>query len=105
MNYILIEKKTLREAIKEMVEKGIRPLTIEEIWKLKKEGNIKHQWYDSGTLWYQGKFKQITFKQMKDIENIYADGGRLLCLGSGGGDGLGGNGNFDLNARILGVKV
>ena len=105
MNYILIEKPTMREAIKEMIKEGIRPLTIEEIWELRKEGKIKDQWYTAGTLWYQGKFQHITFQQMKDIENIYADGGRLLCLGDLGYGGLVSNYDLDYNARILGEKV
>lgn len=99
----IIEGETEKEALLKVFEKGLRPATIEEVWKLREEGKIPdHQWYDSGTLWAPGIFRQVTREDAERIDEVYREGGRVLFLYCGN-IGLVGDLSLYCLGRFVGV--
>lgn len=103
LEFEIIESFSVVRCIKTLVKKKLRPATIQEVWKLSKERKIPKKFYDTGTLWYKGDFSQVTLEQLKNIEQIYADVGRLLFLDN---DYMGFGGVSDLNysGRFVGIR-
>ena len=95
----------MRKALKNCLNKGYMPASYEEIFKLKKQGKIEeNRWYDSSTLIYNGKIGKATLKQLKNIENIYEEKGRLLYVGYDGDGSLYGDYYLDYDGCFVGVR-
>lgn len=69
-NIKIFEATTVRQAFQDCFAAGFRPATIQEVWKLKKAKKILSRWYDAGTLWVDGDFRQATVTD--DLEKIYS---------------------------------
>lgn len=93
---------TVRIALKECLDEGYFPATLKEIYDLKEEYKIdRNSWYDTSTLYFQGEIRTATLEELRNIEEIYNQGGRLLHLGGGG---VGGDGDLDYDdSRFVGV--
>lgn len=73
---------TIRQSIERMLEDGYRPATLKEVWDLSKQGKIPPRRYHTGTLFLEGEIKDATIEQLRNIEEIYDNGGRLFCVGN-----------------------
>lgn len=99
----IIKADTIREGLKLVFAGGGRPATIKEIYELVREGKIKDDWYTTGTLYIDGEFRRITKEDLKNIDNIYENGGRLVVR-SNHNYGLSGSINLDNdNAQFVRV--
>src|SRR3972149_7071631 len=76
----IYEGGTLREMLRKCLEDGNIPADLETVWKLRQAGKIPMKGYDVGTVYKGGKIFKITKKIMRNIDNFYKEGGRLLCL-------------------------
>jgi hypothetical protein len=106
-NIKIFEATTLRQAIKDCLDAGYFPANSKMIYDLKRAKKIPVQWYDSGTLCFKGEFRDVTLEELKNIEKIYVNDGRLVWVGSVGdldSDDLGLN-YISLNyGRLVGVR-
>lgn len=98
-------KGTVLSAIKDCLADGRRPLTIKEVYDLRKSGKIENVWYDTGTIYFKGEIRNVTIEELKNIEETYKKGGRLLYLGLNDYDGFVGNYYLGDGGRFVGVKV
>jgi hypothetical protein len=106
-NIKIFEAMTLLQAINACLEQGYFPANTKMIYDLKRAKKIPVQWYDSGTLCFKGEFRDVTLEELKNIEKIYAKGGRLVWVGSVGGNhsnALGSNDIHSNSGRLVGVK-
>lgn len=102
----IFEADTVKEALKNCLEAGYFPADIEEVYRFKEEGTIpKDKGYDTSTLWYKGKLRKAMLQELKNIEEIYKEKGRLLFLGGTYSSDLGGSDDLDLGGCFCGVKV
>lgn len=100
----IIEKNTVKDAFRVRFEKGLRPATIQEVYKFVKDGVVPRKWYDTGTLWYKGEFRQFMAEDMFDIDTLYEDGASLLFFGSDGYFGNLSDLDYYSSSRVLGVR-
>ena len=82
MSLEIIDGKCVQESCKEMVKKRLCSLTAVEILRLILEGKLHNTWYSTSTLTKNGQFSDVTYDDLKNIEQIYRDGGRLVVLDS-----------------------
>lgn len=102
----VFEAGTLRQALKCCLSEGYFPATMQEVLKMQYDNVIEHRWYDTSTLFYKGVLKTATLNQLKNIDKIYSDGGRLWLVGRLYGNGSAGGSNSldDGNGgRLVGV--
>ncbi len=98
----IYENLTIIQSIERMLEDGYRPATLKEVWDLRKQRKIPMRGYSTGTLFLEGEIKDATIEQLKNIEETYKTGGRLLYLGGSYDVSLVG---YDLNGQFVGVRA
>jgi len=104
MKIKIFENENVRARLKKCLEEGYFPATVKQIYDLKQKGKIdKNKGCDTSTLYFKGMIRTATKKELKNIEKIYEQNGRLLYVninewncnnGLGGDDGLGNVGRF-----------
>uniref|UniRef100_A0A6H2A4C1 Uncharacterized protein n=1 Tax=viral metagenome TaxID=1070528 RepID=A0A6H2A4C1_9ZZZZ len=105
IEYDIIEGDTLQEAF----DKGFRkynclPLSLKEVWTLRKSKIIPNVWCDSSTVSFEGEFRQGTVEEFKDLKKFYEMGGRVPFAGHDYYHGLSGYNSIDLNGRFVWKK-
>lgn len=103
----IFEARTLRQAIKVCLDAGYFPANSKLTYDLKKANKIPVQWYDTGTLYFKGEFRDVTLEELKNIEEIYAEGGHLVWVGSVGDNNSSAAGHYNIhnyNGCLVGVK-
>jgi len=87
-----------------MLKQGFLPLSLTQVTKLRKQGIIPKQWYDTRTILYRGKRRNATIKELQNIQKFYERGGCLVFAGNfDHGNYLFGS-NLSFNGRFVGVK-
>lgn len=101
---------TVGSALKECLKEGYFPATRKQINQLLIDNKIsRDKWYISSTADFGYEFRNLTLKELENIENYYkksilSGGARLLFVdGNDNGFGVYGNGNLDVNGRFVGV--
>lgn len=106
MKIKIFEDRTVREELKNALEwckkNNGHIADLDEIKKLKKEGKIPDQWYDTSWIELDGVRRKATLKELKDIEKVYENGGRVLFLYNNF-SGLIGHGYLINSGRFVGV--
>ena len=102
MKYKIFEDGTIKEVLNRMLKEGYIPCNLETTHKYRKDNNLK-KWFDTGTLFIKGEFRDATLSELKNIKRTYDKGGRLVYLYDYN-DGFDGNGNINDDGRFLGVE-
>ena len=92
---------TVREELKKLLVQGYRPGMLKEVYELRKAGKIPHQWYDTGTVYFEGEVRDATLQELNNIKEMYENGASLLNLW--GDFGLYGYRNMDNYGQFVGV--
>lgn len=101
----IYENMPVREAIKKILEDGYMPATLKEVWNLRKEKRIPYNGYGTRTLFLEGEIKDATIEQLKNIEEIYRNDGRLFHVDDHGNIRLICYYDLGLCPRFVGVRV
>lgn len=94
---------SLRDALKQCLAEGRRPLNLKEVYDLRKAGIIKDQWYSTSTIYINGEVRTATLKELENIEELYKQGCRLVYAVSNGSNGLYGGNGLDYDGRFVSV--
>lgn len=102
----VFEANTARQAIKDMLEAGFMPMSLKETYDYR-EKTKDSRWFGTRTLCLRGEIKTATRKQLENIKNIdeiYEKGGRLLFVGGSHYGYRYGNGGLNCIGRFVGVR-
>ena len=102
MKYKIFEDGTIKEVLNRMLKEGYIPCNLETTYKYRRDNNIK-RWFDTGTLFIKGKFRDATISELKNIKRTYDKGGRLVYLYDYN-DGFDGVNYINKYGRFVGVK-
>ena len=94
---------TVKSVIEDCLKEGYIPANLKTTWKYRKDKIIPNHWYTVATGYKDGEVKDLTKKEMANLEDYYGKGGRVLHLNANDYYGLGGGNFLDYCAGSLGV--
>ena len=101
--YKVFEGRTVKEELSKLLGEGYFPLNLKEVYDWKKKNKDK-RWFDTSTVYIKGIVRTAALKEIKNIENFYVKGVRIVFAGGNGSSNLIGDNDLSNNGRFVGVK-
>lgn len=100
----IFEGSTLQEAANKALVEGFSIATWDQVYQLQEEGKIQSgAGYDTSTIYLNGKVRDATIEEMKNLKEVYRQKGRVLFVNYFNGRLYGIN-YLDNKGRFVGIK-